>query len=54
MSSKHAHFKMSIKTNKVVFRIAEMWSDLITSNQCGQNLASLQAVLGRGVETKLG
>lgn len=31
-----------------------MWSGLITSNQCGQSPASFQAVLGRGVEKRLG
>ena len=31
-SSKHAHFKMCIKTDKVVFRIADMWSDVVRLN----------------------
>jgi len=53
-SLKHAHFKMCIKIDKVVFRIAEVWSGLITANQCGQSLASFEAVLGRGVGTRLG
>ena len=53
-SSKHAHFKMGVKTDKVLFRIPEMWSGLITANQCGQSLASFQAELGRGVEMRLG